>query len=318
ALRTLHQIPVELISPLGPPHDFAAETRLIAKKSNHIPPLLPEVGSAIEALLDRARELHERIPQEPPTFTHGDLKSEHIWVSPDRLTMMDFDTAHLADPALDVGSLLADWEFWNAISHQAGLEKMRESFFAGYATGVPKERLMRARLYEAIGLIKCAVRRVQLFEHDWASRTAGLVERGRAVASGRASAQEVEVSRVRISNTGNCAQMIIELGGRVQYQAARISDPDRIYLDIENARLSNELLHQPIGIPSDRCLKAVRVAQNRSDVVRVVLDVARVKDYSVSELADPDRLVVDIHGPADNTVAAANSAPKMSVKTTAL
>jgi len=395
ALRTLHQIPVELISPLGPPHDFAAETRLIAKKSNHIPPLLPEVGSAIEALLDRARELHERIPQEPPTFTHGDLKSEHIWVSPDRLTMMDFDTAHLADPALDVGSLLADWEFWNAISHQAGLEKMRESFFAGYATGVPKERLMRARLYEAIGLIKCAVRRVQLFEHDWASRTAGLVERARAVlddlqfslgiprhasattiaekegrttmiprylclpilltaifwigapagaqqgsppqhaqnlralgtphgasrravASGTPSAQEVEVSRVRISNTGNCAQMIIELGGRVQYQAARISDPDRIYLDIENARLSNELLHQPIGIPSDRCLKAVRVAQNRSDVVRVVLDVARVKDYSVSELADPDRLVVDIHGPADNTVAAANSAPKMSVKTTAL
>src|SRR5205823_4886251 len=295
----------------------------------------------------------------------------------------------------DVGSLLADWEFWNAISHQAGLEKMRESFFAGYATGVPKERLMRARLYEAIGLIKCAVRRVQLFEHDWASRTAGLVERARAVlddlqfslgilrhasattiaekegrttmiprylclpilltaifwigapagaqqgsppqhaqnlralgtphgasrravASGTPSAQEVEVSRVRISNTGNCAQMIIELGGRVQYQAARISDPDRIYLDIENARLSNELLHQPIGIPSDRCLKAVRVAQNRSDVVRVVLDVARVKDYSVSELADPDRLVVDIHGPADNTVAAANSAPKMSVKTTAL
>ena len=60
------------------------------------------------------------------------------------------------------------------------------------------------------------------------------------------------------------------------------------------------------------------MAQNRSDVVRVVLDVARVKDYSVSELADPDRLVVDIHGPADNTVAAANSAPKMSVKTTAL
>jgi hypothetical protein len=54
---------------------------------------------------------------------------------------------------------------------------MQEHFLAGYAPGVPKERLMRARLYEAIGLIKCAVRRVQLFEHDWASRVAGLVER---------------------------------------------------------------------------------------------------------------------------------------------
>src|SRR2546430_6965899 len=72
ALRTLHQMPVEAIGPLGPPHDFAAETRLIAKKGVHIPVILPQVGSAIEALLERARELHEQLPQEPPTFTHGD------------------------------------------------------------------------------------------------------------------------------------------------------------------------------------------------------------------------------------------------------
>lgn len=45
----------------------------------------------------------------------------------------------------------------------------------------PKERSMRARLYEAIGLIKCAVRRVQLFEHDWAYRTAALVEHAQTV-----------------------------------------------------------------------------------------------------------------------------------------
>ena len=157
ALRTLHQMPVEAMGPLGPPHDFAAETRSIAKKGVHIPVILPQVGSAIEALLERARELHEQLPQEPPTFTHGDLKSEHIWVAPDRLTMMDFDTVRLADPALDVGCFLADWQFWNVVSHQAGLEKP-ENFLAGYASGVPKERLMRARLYEATGLIKCAVR----------------------------------------------------------------------------------------------------------------------------------------------------------------
>ena len=177
ALCTLHQMPVEVFGPIGRSHDFAAEIRLIAQKGVHIPALLPQVGSAIEALLDRARELHEQLPQEPPTFTHGDLKSEHIWVAPDRLTMMDFGTVHSADPALDVGCFLADWQFWNVVSHQAALEKMQENFLAGYAPGVPKERLMRARLYEAIGLIKCAVRRVQLFEHDWASRVAGLVER---------------------------------------------------------------------------------------------------------------------------------------------
>src|SRR5206468_3029807 len=122
------------------------------------------------------------------------------------------------------------------------------------------------------------------------------------------SAKTVEVSRLRVSNANNCAQVIMDLGGRVQYQAARLSDPDRVYFDIKHARLSNELLRQPIDVPSGRCLKAVRVAQNRADVVRVVLDVAQLKDYSVSELAVPDRLVVDVYGSADNT--AANAAPK--------
>src|SRR5438876_225958 len=135
------------------------------------------------------------------------------------------------------------------------------------------------------------------------------------VAGGTPSVQEVEVRRLRISKTDGC-QLIMELGGRVQYQAARLSDPDRIYFDIEHARLSNELLRQPIDVPSGRCLKAVRVAQNRADVVRVVLDVAQVKDYSVSELTVPDRLVVDVYGSADNT--AANAAPETSAKTTAL
>src|SRR5436309_2741243 len=135
------------------------------------------------------------------------------------------------------------------------------------------------------------------------------------VAGGTPSVQEVEVRRVRISKTDRC-QVIMELGGRVHYQAVRLSDPDRIYFDIEHARLSNELLDQPIDVPSGSCLKAVRVAQNRADVVRVVLDVAQVKDYSVSELADPDRLVVDEAGAAANT--AANAAPETGAKTTAL
>ena len=159
-----------------------------------------------------------------------------------------------------------------------------------------------------------------------ANATGGSAMTGTASGSGTASAsapgQESEVSHVRIWNADNYTRIIIELGGRAKYQAARISDPDRIYFDIENAKLSNELVHQPIEIPSSGYLKAVRVAQNRADVVRVVLDVAKVKDYSVFELADPDRLVVDVYGPTDSTAAATaaapvNSAGKASLKTVA-
>jgi N-acetylmuramoyl-L-alanine amidase len=151
--------------------------------------------------------------------------------------------------------------------------------------------------------------------------TGAVAASGSATANASAPGQGSEVSHVHIWNADNYTRIIIELGGKAKYQAARISDPDRIYFDIENAKLSNELLHQPIEIPSVGYLKAVRVAQNRSDVVRVVLDVAKVKDYSVFELADPDRLIVDVYGPADSTAAAtaapANSIGKTNVKSAA-
>jgi hypothetical protein len=179
ALCTLHQLPVALA---GRPeaYDFAAEVRAIKKKSHYIPALLPQLGPAIEALFDRAGELHERLPQELPTFTHGDLKTEHIWVGSGGLTVMDFDSSRPADPALDVGYFLADWHFQQAAYDQAGADETYKNFLAGYAAGAPKERLLRARLYEAVGLIKCAVRRTQLFQPDWASRTERLVGRAEA------------------------------------------------------------------------------------------------------------------------------------------
>ena len=135
---------------------------------------------------------------------------------------------------------------------------------------------------------------------------------GGASAGGTEPGQGSEVSRVRVWNADNYTRIIIELGGKAKYQAARISDPDRIYFDLENAKLSNELLHDLIEVPSGGYLKAVRVAQNRSDIVRVVLDVAKVKDYSVFELADPDRLVVDVYGPGARDGATANSSAKPS------
>ncbi len=105
-----------------------------------------------------------------------------------------------------------------------------------------------------------------------------------------------EIGQVRVWNAENYTRVIIDLGAQAKYQAARISAPDRIYFDIENAHLNSRLAAQPVEIPSNGYLKSVRIAQNRADVVRVVLEVSKVKDYSVFELANPDRLVVDVYG----------------------
>ncbi|MGA7796665.1 MAG: N-acetylmuramoyl-L-alanine amidase [Candidatus Acidiferrales bacterium] len=114
-----------------------------------------------------------------------------------------------------------------------------------------------------------------------------------------------QVSRIRTWNADTYTRIVIDVGTKVKYQAARISGPDRIYFDIEGAKVSSALLHNPIDIDSGGFLKTVRVAQYQAGVVRVVLEVNRVSDYSVFLLPNPYRLVVDVYGNSAAAEAAA-------------
>ncbi len=114
-----------------------------------------------------------------------------------------------------------------------------------------------------------------------------------------------QVSRIRTWNADTYTRIVIDVGTKVKYQAARISGPDRIYFDIEGAKVSSALLHNPIDIDSGGFLKTVRVAQYQTGVVRVVLEVNRVSDYSVFLLPNPYRLVVDVYGNSAAAEAAA-------------
>jgi N-acetylmuramoyl-L-alanine amidase len=114
-----------------------------------------------------------------------------------------------------------------------------------------------------------------------------------------------QVSRIRTWNADTYSRIVIDVGSKVKYQAARISGPDRIYFDIAGAKVSSALLGKPIDVDSGGFLKTVRVAQNHSGVVRVVLEVNRVTDYSVFLLPDPYRLVVDVYGTSAAAEAAA-------------
>ncbi len=104
-----------------------------------------------------------------------------------------------------------------------------------------------------------------------------------------------QVTQIRTWNADNYTRVVIDIEDQVKYQAARISDPDRIYFDLNKAKLSSTLAGKTFQVQSG-FLKTIRVAQNQSGVVRVVLEVDKVKDYSVFLLPNPYRLVVDIYG----------------------
>ena len=102
------------------------------------------------------------------------------------------------------------------------------------------------------------------------------------------------IQRIQYRAAGDHARVVIDLDSSTRYEKARLTSPDRVYFDISNTRLSKEFVN-PKTAGGDPFLKQIRVAQNRSDAVRVVLDISGAPDYMVSELSDPFRIVVDLY-----------------------
>jgi N-acetylmuramoyl-L-alanine amidase len=107
-----------------------------------------------------------------------------------------------------------------------------------------------------------------------------------------------QVRMISMKNAKDSARVTIDLESGVQYVSGRIANPDRIYFDLHGAKLTPQLAHGKIKADGT-LLTAIRVAQSSAGVVRVVLDVNGVKDYTASLLnssqkGGPTRLVIDL------------------------
>ncbi|MGA2720384.1 MAG: AMIN domain-containing protein, partial [Candidatus Acidiferrales bacterium] len=127
-----------------------------------------------------------------------------------------------------------------------------------------------------------------------------------------------DVTRVQTWNSPGSTRVIVTLNDTIKYESARIASPDRIYFNLYKANVGAKLSRQELDV-NDGLLESVRVAQNKPDVVRLVLNVNGEKDYSAFLLANPYRLVIDIHSRAVNTAksSTAPAEPPVSPVTTA-
>lgn len=193
-IRLLHEAPRDLGAELEG-HELDAEIRSIARASEHVAVLLPDVGARIARILERAQALYASLPGEAATFTHSDFKADHLWVSPSKLTILDFGTCAIADPASDLGKMLADLHWWFTVGELPGIAAAQEAFLSGYGPSDSPDRVRRARLFEVLVLVKSTVHRVPLFDRQWARRTEALIELGERLMRGVERAAGLKVAR---------------------------------------------------------------------------------------------------------------------------
>ena len=104
-----------------------------------------------------------------------------------------------------------------------------------------------------------------------------------------------QVTGIRHWSSSEGSTVVVDLQDQVQYEAHRLTDPVRIYVDLHDTALSPGLSGKSIEV-GDSLLMRVRLAQPMPGVTRVVLETAGGTNFSVSLEPNPYRLVVQVRG----------------------
>src|SRR3989475_4555332 len=106
-----------------------------------------------------------------------------------------------------------------------------------------------------------------------------------------------QVTGIQHTSSSNSSTVIISLQEQVQYEAHRLSDPERIYFDLHDTALAPGLFGKDIQI-NDAHLTRIRIAQPTPGITRVVLQTKTTADFSVRMESNPYRLGMDSRGAA--------------------
>jgi N-acetylmuramoyl-L-alanine amidase/putative methionine-R-sulfoxide reductase with GAF domain len=103
------------------------------------------------------------------------------------------------------------------------------------------------------------------------------------------------VTGVRHVTSAGFSTIVVDLQDQVQYEAHRLTEPDRIYFDLLDTALAPGLNGKVIDV-QDGLIGRVRMAQPNDSVTRVVLDTKPGSSFSVRLEQNPYRLVIEVRG----------------------
>ena len=217
-------------------------------------------------------------------------------------------------------ALLAVGNLYREMATRFRTARYRDDAAAAYrmlVAGYPSSSLGDAALWAAVELARDAGDRRKLADAARAyldtypegkkvSRVRALM-RQRSPASPLPTPPPPGLARVfdlRSWSGKSSTRIVLDLERKVETESDRAQNPDRLWVDLLGTRLHPNLARRvfPVG---DGLLEQARIAPNRPDVVRVVLDFKDVFEHRLFYLDDPPRLVIDVRGRRE-------SGPKMA------
>jgi aminoglycoside phosphotransferase (APT) family kinase protein len=156
ALARIHSVdPSDLAGVLPDPGDDSAVDQIAEWERQ-----LDEIGEPLPAVELGLRWLRANAPEPAePRLVHGDFRLGNFIVDEDGLAaVIDWELAHLGDPAEDIGWLcIRSWRFGNDAEPVAGVGGIDEFIAAYEAAGGSRVDRDRVRYWEVFGNVKWAV-----------------------------------------------------------------------------------------------------------------------------------------------------------------
>ena len=106
----------------------------------------------------------------------------------------------------------------------------------------------------------------------------------------------VEIYGLRYFTHSTFTRIVVDIGTLREYSPHELPSPDRIFVDIYQAKL-NPILHNKTYLVKNDYINQIRIAQRSPNTVRVVvdLDFKKIKRFQVWPAFDPFRIVLDIY-----------------------
>lgn len=104
-----------------------------------------------------------------------------------------------------------------------------------------------------------------------------------------------KITAVRFWSLDDSTRIAIEATGEFDFHSDRLQNPERLFFDLAGAK--PELGPKGVKVISvgDRRVRQIRIAEPQRGVTRIVLDLASDVRFSTSQLANPDRLIIEVH-----------------------
>jgi N-acetylmuramoyl-L-alanine amidase len=113
-----------------------------------------------------------------------------------------------------------------------------------------------------------------------------------------------QVTAVRFWPLADVTRVAIELTGEFEYRTERLHNPDRVFFDFPGSLPRVDGRRFTAVEAGDRLIQRIRVAETQPGVTRVVFDLTVPADFTVSQLVNPHRLIIEFRPAAPTALSA--------------